>query len=145
LIGSIAIPMAQVEIMPPRSGGNAFGSPPFSHLFPRACHEEFTWATKTIVNEILSTSPSTPLDSPTVGTIPTDNEKIFPSLPPLLYGHPDVHLKDGIMKTLYPANVNEPDAERAFFVADLSKVYLQHQRWKKCLPDVQPFYGAVAY
>jgi len=36
---------------------------------------------------------------------------------------------------------NQPDAEKAFFVADLSQVYRQHQRWKLCLPEIQPFYA----
>ncbi|KAF8193325.1 ornithine decarboxylase [Pholiota molesta] len=34
-----------------------------------------------------------------------------------------------------------PDAEKAFFVADLSEVYRQHQRWRTCLPEIQPFYA----
>jgi hypothetical protein len=34
-----------------------------------------------------------------------------------------------------------PDAEKAYFVADLSYVYNQYQRWKRCLPEVEPFYG----
>ncbi|KAF8322616.1 ornithine decarboxylase [Clavulina sp. PMI_390] len=37
--------------------------------------------------------------------------------------------------------MNEPDAERAFFVADLSKVYQQYTRWRRCLPDIEPFYA----
>ncbi|TFK63153.1 ornithine decarboxylase [Pluteus cervinus] len=36
---------------------------------------------------------------------------------------------------------SEPDAERAFFVADLSEVYRQFQRWKTCLPGIEPFYA----
>ncbi|KAF9554570.1 ornithine decarboxylase [Agrocybe pediades] len=36
---------------------------------------------------------------------------------------------------------HEPDAEKAFFVADLSQVYRQHQRWIACLPEIQPFYA----
>lgn len=39
------------------------------------------------------------------------------------------------------ADAHEPDAERAFFVADLSQVYLQHLRWQACLPEIEPFYG----
>jgi hypothetical protein len=35
-----------------------------------------------------------------------------------------------------------PDAEKAYFVADLSFVYNQYQRWKCCLPEIEPFYGA---
>src|SRR5262249_422547 len=86
-------------------------------------------------------SPSGTLEPPTLDNTPSDNDRIFPSLPPLLRGHAGVHLRDGIMKASKLANTNEPDAEKAFFVADLSRVYIQHQRWKKCLPDVQPFYG----
>lgn len=37
----------------------------------------------------------------------------------------------------------EPDAEKAFFVADLSYVYRQHIRWKTFLPEVEPFYGKL--
>jgi ornithine decarboxylase len=36
---------------------------------------------------------------------------------------------------------NEPDAEKAFFVADFSQVYRQHVRWKTCLSEIQPFYA----
>ncbi|KAA1467274.1 ornithine decarboxylase [Dentipellis sp. KUC8613] len=36
---------------------------------------------------------------------------------------------------------HEPDAEKAFFVADLSYVYAQHERWKRALPDIEPFYA----
>ncbi|KAF9048930.1 ornithine decarboxylase [Panaeolus papilionaceus] len=36
---------------------------------------------------------------------------------------------------------HEPDAEKAFFVADLSQVYRQHQRWVSALPEIQPFYA----
>ncbi|TFK34528.1 ornithine decarboxylase [Crucibulum laeve] len=39
------------------------------------------------------------------------------------------------------AAAHEPDAEKAFFVADLSQVYKQHMRWKACLPEIQPFYA----
>jgi hypothetical protein len=70
------------------------------------------------------------------------DDALFPSLPPLLRGHPDVHLRNGILKA---ASAEEPDAERAFFVADLGVVFRQHQRWKKCLPDIQPFYGGCFF
>lgn len=66
---------------------------------------------------------------------------IFPSLPPLHQGHPDVHLRNGIMNSMHSAENNEPDSEKAFFVADLSQVYHQHMRWKANLPEIQPFYG----
>ncbi|KAJ7782982.1 pyridoxal-dependent decarboxylase [Mycena metata] len=66
------------------------------------------------------------------------NESIFPDLPPLQHGHPDVHLRDGI---LAGHSLPDPDAERAFFVADLGQVYAQHLRWRACLPRIQPFYA----
>jgi ornithine decarboxylase len=68
-------------------------------------------------------------------------EKIFTSLPPLLRGHPDVHLRNGIMNASCKAAENRINAEKAFFVADLGQVYRQHQRWLQCMPDIEPFYG----
>lgn len=68
-------------------------------------------------------------------------EKIFASLPPLLRGHPDVHLRNGIMDASRKAAENRSNAEKAFFVADLGQVYRQHQRWLQCMPDIEPFYG----
>ena len=62
-------------------------------------------------------------------------------LPPVLSGHPDLHLRNGVINALSLADANEPDAEKAFFVADLSEVLMQHIRWKRCLPEVEPFYG----
>lgn len=69
-------------------------------------------------------------------------EHLFAGLPPLFAGHPDVHLRRGIMQAAQRAADHVPDAEQAFFVADLAEVYRQHQRWRAALPDVQPFYGA---
>ncbi|KZT27231.1 ornithine decarboxylase [Neolentinus lepideus HHB14362 ss-1] len=45
------------------------------------------------------------------------------------------------MRAYRLAAANVPDAEKAFFVADLSVVYAQHERWKRCLPQVEPFYA----
>ncbi|KAF7321553.1 Ornithine decarboxylase [Mycena kentingensis (nom. inval.)] len=83
-----------------------------------------------------SRPPSPLLD----GCIPDDKwpESIFPDLPPLLHGHPDIHLRNGVLDADSSAH---PDAERAFFVADLSQVYHQHLRWRACLPEIQPFYA----
>lgn len=64
-------------------------------------------------------------------------------LPPILSGHPDLHLRNGVINASRLADANEPDAEKAFFVADLSEVLMQHLRWKKCLPEVEPFYGTL--
>lgn len=71
-----------------------------------------------------------------------DDEVSIPGLPPLHRGHMDVHLRNGVMNAIHLSADGEPDAEKAFFVADLSSVYRQHERWKKLLPDIEPFYGA---
>lgn len=71
-----------------------------------------------------------------------EGEIIFESLPPLLRGHPEIHLRNGIMNASRKSAANILDAEKAFFVADLTQVYLQHQRWLRCLPDIEPHYGA---
>ncbi|KAG6867206.1 hypothetical protein C0993_005746 [Termitomyces sp. T159_Od127] len=47
----------------------------------------------------------------------------------------------GVMRAARLVEAHQQDAEKAFFVADLSKVYLQHQRWIKALPEIQPFYA----
>jgi ornithine decarboxylase len=70
-----------------------------------------------------------------------EEHAIFPGLPPLLVGHPDMHIRNGIMKALRLADAQMPDSEKAFFVADLSQIYQQHKRWKACLPEITPFYG----
>jgi ornithine decarboxylase len=68
----------------------------------------------------------------------------FPGLPPLLRGHPDVHLRNGVIRAAHLSAAGVPDAEKAYFVADLSYVYNQYQRWKRFLPEIEPFYGAYA-
>jgi len=73
-----------------------------------------------------------------------DRDIVFPGLPPLLRGHPDVHLRNGVIRAARLSAAGIPDAEKAYFVADLSYVYNQHQRWKRCLPEIEPFYGARA-
>ncbi|KAJ3769009.1 ornithine decarboxylase [Lentinula raphanica] len=45
------------------------------------------------------------------------------------------------MEAIQLANDGEPDAEKAFFVADLSQVYKQHQRWVSRLPEITPYYA----
>ena len=70
-----------------------------------------------------------------------DAEKIFASLPPLFRGHPDFHLRNGIMNASRKAAENRINAGKAFFVADLGQVYRQHQRWLEYMPDIEPFYG----
>ncbi|KAJ3818038.1 ornithine decarboxylase [Lentinula raphanica] len=45
------------------------------------------------------------------------------------------------MEAIQLANDGEPDAEKAFFVADLGQVYKQHQRWVSRLPEITPYYA----
>ncbi|KNZ80804.1 Ornithine decarboxylase [Termitomyces sp. J132] len=106
---------------------------PYSDSLPRY-QEKFNWAIS-----------RAPVNSPSVKAIadlPTDEEiSIFPSLPPLYQGHPGIHMRAGVMKAARLAEIHQPDAEKAFFVADLSQVYRQHRRWVAALPEVQPFYA----
>ncbi|KAH9981904.1 ornithine decarboxylase [Russula compacta] len=80
------------------------------------------------------------------GDLPDDDvnddcDIIFPGLPPLLRGHPDVHLRNGVIRAAHLSAAGVPDAEKAYFVADLSYVYNQYQRWKHRLPEIEPFYA----
>jgi ornithine decarboxylase len=72
-----------------------------------------------------------------------DEEPLFPDLPSLNTGRPEIHLRNGVMNAARASAAHEADAERAFFVADLSQVYLQHLRWKKNLPEIEPYYGEI--
>ncbi|EKM57862.1 uncharacterized protein PHACADRAFT_251754 [Phanerochaete carnosa HHB-10118-sp] len=95
----------------------------------------------TLVDRILS-SQTTP---PILDTAPIPDARegctAVPGLPLLYYGHPDTHLRNGVMRAAELAADGEPDAEKAFFVADLSYVYHQHLRWKRMLPEIEPFYA----
>ncbi|KAI9505627.1 pyridoxal-dependent decarboxylase [Coemansia spiralis] len=57
---------------------------------------------------------------------------VEPSLPRISHG--------GIRDALR-AKLAQPDAEDAFFVADLGEVYRQFVQWSQLLPHVQPFYA----
>jgi ornithine decarboxylase len=136
--------MSQIETLPARfpvdfSISTSSHSGSFSSLYS----EDLTCTSNALVGDILSSSPSIHF---TADSLPTesrvsDDQRMFPSLPPLFHGHPEVHLRNGIMNASRLAAANEPDAEKAFFVADLCQVYRQHKRWKKSLPEIQPFYG----
>jgi len=67
--------------------------------------------------------------------------EISDDLPPLHEGPMDYHKLAGIRNAQTAATDNLPDAERAFFVADLSRVYFQFVRWTRCLPGIKPFYA----
>lgn len=101
--------------------------------------------TNALVHDILSSPSPLRLTADSYGTespVPAHHqETLFPSLPPLHLGHPEVHLRNGIMNASLMGNEAEPDAEKAFFVADLSQVYRQHQRWITCLPEITPYYA----
>lgn len=159
--------MSQVEIIRTRHNLIDFdisrSAPSYHHIhqhqrpdvYPHQLHREvgLSWsATNALVNDILASSR--PLRLTAESTLPEfplrpsddeDRENLFPSLPPLLHGHPEVHLRSGIMHASHLAALNEPDAEKAFFVADLGQVYRQHQRWVACLPEIQPFYGTLLF
>lgn len=116
--------MSRVEVIPIQSHVDLSLNPPTpSDTFSSRWHSE-----------------SHPLDVPD-----TDEEPdiLIPNLPPLQYGHPNFHLRNGVMRALSLAADGGPDAEHAFFVADLSQVYLQWQRWKRCLPEIEPFFGTA--
>lgn len=44
-------------------------------------------------------------------------------------------------RILSPLASSDPDAEDAFYVADLGEVVRQHTQWKELLPRVEPFYA----
>ncbi|KAJ3914197.1 ornithine decarboxylase [Lentinula edodes] len=96
--------------------------------------------TNALVHDILSSPSPLRLNTETAES-PHHEEILFHSLPPVHIGHPEIHLRNGVMNASMMANDGEPDAEKAFFVADLSQVYRQHQRWVSCLPEITPYYA----
>ncbi|RIB06465.1 pyridoxal-dependent decarboxylase [Gigaspora rosea] len=52
-------------------------------------------------------------------------------------------VKDALKNQILSLDIDmcEPDAENAFFVANLDEVYNQHFRWKSLLPRIEPFYA----
>ncbi|PFH46460.1 hypothetical protein AMATHDRAFT_69820 [Amanita thiersii Skay4041] len=134
--------MSQVETLPTRNA--------IDIVLPNARHNHHEQSDPFArYHEIiqLNTKPKTetkPQNSVVDGNVLqklNDEDRIFKDLPPLLSGHSDVHLRNGIMNASRLAAANEPNAEKAFFVADLSQVYRQFQRWKNCLPEIQPYYA----
>ncbi|KAJ3802153.1 ornithine decarboxylase [Lentinula aff. detonsa] len=126
--------MSQVEVL------RATFSP-MGYDISRAEDPSFVHDLKTMTtNALISSSPSS-LCITAEATECSNHGDLFPSLPSLHIGHPEVHLRNRIMNATQLANDGEPDAERAFFVADLSQVYRQHQRWVSCLPEITPYYA----
>lgn len=99
----------------------------------------------------VSTSPPERSSSPLTTTTqafgllsPPAEEAALPvNRPPLFQGHPDLHVRNGIIRAALASDAQKTNAEAAFFVADLGQVYKQHLRWKECLPNVEPFYGML--
>ncbi|KAG5221392.1 Ornithine decarboxylase [Salix suchowensis] len=125
--------MSPVEILP------AFSPVDFTFSTDSFGEQKYSCKGNDAVNDILP--PSTYFKHDDSGSSEDDPKVLFPDLPPLFTGHPDVHLRNGVMKAQQMSVDHVPDAERAFFVADLGQIYRQHQRWVKCLPDIQPFYA----
>lgn len=134
--------MAQPQIL--HSVPINFGSRKSSISRP---HGSFNDAAHALMNELLSISPSIsyPIDfipSHSIFSIdPALPDVGFSGLPPLQTGTADEVIHTQVAKALYDVEDDEPNGERAFFAADLSKVLLQHERWLRCLPGVEPFYA----
>lgn len=122
--------MSQLDILPSQPAVDfTFSSPStVAETFAsHSCPDNFQWGTSGLVK---------------VDTLnDVDEEIIFPDLPALKRGHPDLHLRNGIMKASAMAANNMPDAEQAFFVADLGQVYIQYMKWKLLLPEIEPFFA----
>lgn len=114
-------------------------SPTFSQSFPEKYFQN------AVVTDLVSSPPHlryTHSASAGGTSHPHEDEQVtIPGLPPLHRGHSDIHLRNGVMTALHLAADAEPDAEKAFFVADLSYVFQQHLRWKRNLPEIIPFFG----
>lgn len=134
--------MAQPRVL--RSAPINF-QPPKSSNIPKS-HGSFNGAPSSLMSEILSISPtvsySVDFSAHSIFAInPAVPDVNFPGLPPLHTGSCDELIHSNVAKALYDLEDEEPDVERAFFAADLSKVLLQHERWQRCLPGVEPFYA----
>ena len=124
--------MSQVEVLSSRAAID------FDFHFSDKIHSERILHPRTVT--ILSASlPKINSHEP---RLDYDDDVRIPDLPPLLRGNPVIHLRNGVTRAARKVAEHEPDSEKAFFVADLSSVYMQHQRWKRCLPEIEPFYGA---
>lgn len=117
-------------------------SPTLSSSLSLSYSHKFTSA---LVNGLFRSSTPPPHVRERAGTPDPDRvsdaDVTIPGLPPLLRGHSDIHLRNGVINAMQLAADGESDAEKAFFVADLGYVLRQHERWKAHLPEIQPFYG----
>lgn len=63
------------------------------------------------------------------------------TLPKIRSDSVDNLVRAGILEAAVASAANQPNAEAAFFIADLGHIYRQHKRWQECLPNVTPYYG----
>jgi len=75
----------------------------------------------------------------------SDEEAIFPALPPLRSGHPDVQLRNGIMRASRLAAANEPGAEKCLFRGGPEPDIHATREVEECLPEIEPHYGTLVY
>jgi len=126
--------MSQPDVLPSPHAID-LASPPFVNSVFHSSSQKQPWAQN---NFLLASTESDELHDDDDNH---DGDIIFPELPPLLRGHPDVHLRNGVIRSARLSAAGVPDAEKAYFIADLSYVYNQLQRWKRCLPEIEPFYA----
>lgn len=106
---------------------------PDLHKYILTAEEDFTGA---------SSLPTPPAEESATSEFPSTQPFVaVPGLPHLSAGAPGDLMRSRILQAAFDAEMDEADAERAFFVADLSKVYEQFIRWRRCLPEIEPFYG----
>ncbi|KAF8640277.1 hypothetical protein AX16_010172 [Volvariella volvacea WC 439] len=111
-------------------------------ILSASCPSELTsTCSPSLLDDTLVVNPPSLDDNLDESSLLDDGLQLFPDLPALFHGHREIHLRNGIMNASQLAAASVPDAERAFFVADLSQVYRQHQRWVTCLPEIEPFYA----
>jgi hypothetical protein len=133
--------MSKLDILRTSHTNDLVSPPHLSSVF-HSPSQNLPWSqNKSLLNgKLVSLETGNPHDD----DVDDDGDIIFPGLPPLLRGHPDMHLRDGVIRAACLSAASVPDAEKAYFVADLSYVYNQYERWKRNLPEIEPFYGARA-
>lgn len=45
----------------------------------------------------------------------------------------------------FDPEMEDAEADNAFYIADLGEVYRQHLRWKALLPRIEPFFGKLLF
>ncbi|PVF95305.1 hypothetical protein CPB86DRAFT_711415 [Serendipita vermifera] len=125
----------QVDVVSPTYGGRQVAPNPIAH--PRTSTQGPSSS-----SFIDSTLPIRPFGFglPSPPSEPDDNDV----LPIIHSSSVDSLLRSRIAEAAIASAAHEPDAEAAFFVADLGQIYRQHIKWQKHLPNVTPFYAVKA-